>query len=89
MQQPINRKAQEKGIVPGSKVTGTFRSWGNEIPWTGTVVEVHVAVVTVIYDEPITAEGPYVGEWRTYPGCGKFPDQIELVPDANPDRKQP
>lgn len=58
MYQPINRKAQEKGIVIGSKVKGMFRLWGNEIPWSGTVAEVHNAVVSVRYDEPITQKAP-------------------------------
>ena len=71
--------AKERGITEGSRVHGVFKLWGSEIPFTATVIKIHPAVVTVRYDEPFEAEGPYVGEWREYKGGGYFPEDLTPV----------
>jgi hypothetical protein len=71
--------AKERGIKVGSKIVGVFNSWANEIPFAATVTGVYAAAVVFHYDEPFTAEGPWVGDFRGYTGGGAAPGQLRLA----------
>lgn len=70
----------DRGIAVGSRVIGVFDAWGSKIPWTGTVLAIHNnCTVTYKYDEPFVAEGPYVGDFRTYESGGSAPGDLRLA----------
>lgn len=71
-------RATERGIEVGSRVVGVMTIWGNSIACTGTVTAIHPATVVVRLDNPVEAEGPYAGDWKTYRIHSSTPGRLLL-----------